>query len=172
MKEKNFFSQKMISGIPRPAGKGARCIIIGMGNEQGWVDNSVDVWMRTAKDGVVTEDYHSDINAEGFTGWLKKALPSLPENSVLVFDNASYHSKKDENNTPTTKWRIDLLRKWLKAKKVDFDPNTKRPELYQMARMKAAEDPKYKVDQLIRDYGHEVLRLPPYHCDLNPIERI
>ena len=162
----------LILGIPRPAGKGARCIIFGMGNERGWVKGSFEVWKRTAKDGVVTEDYHSDINAEGFEGWLKPLLKKLPKNSVLVFDNASYHSKKEENNTPTHKWRIDQLRSWLKAKNVEFDPKTKRPDLYLMARTKAAEDPKYRVDDMIRDAGHEVLRLPPYHCDLNPIERI
>lgn len=31
---------------------------------------------------------------------------------------------------------------------------------------------KYVVDELLREHGHEVLRLPPYHCDLNPIEYI
>ena len=30
----------------------------------------------------------------------------------------------------------------------------------------------YKSDVIIREHGHEVLRLPPYHCDLNPIELI
>ena len=31
---------------------------------------------------------------------------------------------------------------------------------------------KYKVDEFLKKKGHEVLRLPPYHCDLNPIEFI
>ena len=67
-------------GIPRPAGKGARVIIIGMGNQNGWIPNSAQVWKRTAKDGVVSGDYHSDINAEGFEKWLKECLPNLPPN--------------------------------------------------------------------------------------------
>ena len=25
---------------------------------------------------------------------------------------------------------------------------------------------------LLQEHGHQVLRLPPYHCDLNPIELI
>ena len=33
-------------------------------------------------------------------------------------------------------------------------------------------DPRYRIDQLFREAGHTVLRLPPYHCDLNPIELI
>ncbi|KAF8778172.1 hypothetical protein HNY73_014920 [Argiope bruennichi] len=28
----------------------------------------------------------------------------------------------------------------------------------------------YKIDNLIEKEGHEVIRLPPYHCDLNAIE--
>ena len=67
-------------GIPRPAGKGARVIIIGMGNQNGWIPNSAQVWKRTAKDGVVSGDYHSDINAEGFEKWLRECLPNLPPN--------------------------------------------------------------------------------------------
>ena len=47
-----------------------------------------------------------------------------------------------------------------------------KPELWQLARDKASQEPKYEVDDLIRSYGHVVLRLPPYHCELNPIERI
>lgn len=30
----------------------------------------------------------------------------------------------------------------------------------------------YVVDQLARAAGHQVLRLPPYHCELNPIELV
>lgn len=87
-------SKGLTTGIPRPAGKGLRLIMVAMGSKDGFVDGSVELWKRTPKDGVVNEDYHSDINAEGFETWLLGVLPSLPPNSVIVFDNASYHSKK------------------------------------------------------------------------------
>lgn len=32
--------------------------------------------------------------------------------------------------------------------------------------------PIYAIDNLLGDHGHTVVRLPPYHCDLNPIELI
>ena len=32
--------------------------------------------------------------------------------------------------------------------------------------------PEYRVDSLLKQHGHTILRLPPYHCDLNPIEYI
>ena len=30
--------------------------------------------------------------------------------------------------------------------------------------------PKYVIDELAKAPGHEVVRLPPYHCELNSIE--
>ena len=29
---------------------------------------------------------------------------------------------------------------------------------------------KFKVDEMAKEAGHEVIRLPPYHCNLSPIE--
>jgi len=31
---------------------------------------------------------------------------------------------------------------------------------------------KYKLDSVALQMGHEVVRLPPYHCQYNPIELI
>lgn len=31
---------------------------------------------------------------------------------------------------------------------------------------------KFKIDSIVRETGHDVLRLPPDHPDLNPIENI
>ena len=31
---------------------------------------------------------------------------------------------------------------------------------------------RYVIDEMARACGHEVLRLPPYHCTLNPIELV
>ena len=94
---------------------------------------------------------------------------ALEPNSILVFDNASYHSKKDENNSPSSTWRKDCLKNWLTLKKVPFNPKALKPQLWQLAREKASLDPRYRVDNLIRNAGHKVLRLPPYHFNLNPI---
>ncbi|RVE47763.1 hypothetical protein evm_007518 [Chilo suppressalis] len=33
-------------------------------------------------------------------------------------------------------------------------------------------EPIYEIDKLLGENGHTVVRLPPYHCDLNPIELI
>ena len=72
------------TGIPIKAGKGSRLIIIGMGGKDGWVEGSQEIWKRTAKKGVISADYHSDIDGPGFIEWLEEQLAKLPKNSVVV----------------------------------------------------------------------------------------
>ena len=47
-----------------------------------------------------------------------------------------------------------------------------RPQLLELARLNRPPSPMYAIDELIRENGHEVLRLPPYHPDFNAIELI
>ena len=63
---------------------------MGVGSKDGWVEDGKSV-KKLKKDGVLTEDYHGNIDATAFEGWLLKWLRTLPEGSVLIFDNASYH---------------------------------------------------------------------------------
>ena len=37
---------------------------------------------------------------------------------------------------------------------------------------KAENYPAYHLEKIAYKYGHEIVRLPPYHCQLNPIELI
>ena len=79
-------------------------------------------------------------------------------------------SKQDENNAPKQAWTKGRLADWLKAKNIEFDPKSKKDAIWQLARETSnLEPPKYRVDDMIKDAGHIVLRLPPYHCELNPI---
>jgi hypothetical protein len=48
---------------------------------------------------------------------------------------------------------------------------SKKPELYEIIKSKK-QPPIYKVDEFLKIKGHEILRLPPYHCEFNPIELI
>ncbi|CAK1602378.1 unnamed protein product [Parnassius mnemosyne] len=45
---------------------------------------------------------------------------------------------------------------------------TKRELYYVVCRSKPTKQ--YEIDEIVQSHGHEVLRLPPYQCDLNPIE--
>jgi hypothetical protein len=77
-------------------------------------------------------------------------------------DNASCHSVINEGTkAPTSAKRKGDMQKWLK--------NEKKNELYEIIKVKKPE-PVHKIDEFLRGKGHDVLRLPPYHCEFNPIE--
>jgi len=62
-----------------------------------------------------TADYHNQMNAEIFKKWFVELLNNLEEPSVIVMDNASYHSTLIENY-PKSNWRKADVQKWLTEK--------------------------------------------------------
>ncbi|XP_045453649.1 uncharacterized protein LOC123662923 [Melitaea cinxia] len=111
------------------------------------------------------------MNNKNFTKWLKeKLLPNLPPNSIIVLDNAPYHCKQIDR-LPNSNSLKETMKNWLRERNIDFEENFTNPELYCLIKRNAPPK-KYEIDELIKSQGHEVLRLPPYQCDLNPIEYI
>ena len=51
-------------------------------------------------------------------------------------------------------------------------PHPMKKNLWEIIKKEKRNPKYYVIDQLATKYGHEVLRLPPYHCDLNPIELV
>ena len=51
---------------------------------------------------------------------------------------------------------------------LNFQKNALKRELYSLIKMSSF-IPKYAVDEMAKVAGHEVVHLPPYHCELNPI---
>lgn len=45
--------------------------------------------------GTKTGDYHEEVDGTRFERWFDAVLPQLPQGSVTVMDNASYHSQKE-----------------------------------------------------------------------------
>jgi hypothetical protein len=87
-------------------------------------------------------------------------------------DNASYHSViKEGTKAPTSATGKGGMQKWLKDKKNPFDGKMKKTELYEIIKLKKPE-PVYKTDEFLRGKGHDVLCLPSYHCEFNPIEMV
>ena len=61
------------------------------------------------------------------------------------------------------------MQDWLTARGIEYPEHALKRELY--ATIKASNiSPKYAVDEMAKAAGHEVVRLRPYHCELNPIE--
>ncbi|EFA12640.1 hypothetical protein TcasGA2_TC004166 [Tribolium castaneum] len=118
-----------------------------------------------------SDDYHDNMSAEVFEKWLLENLsPSLENPTIIVLDNASYHSRVEERQSSTS-WKKDEIKRWLEEKKIVHPQNAFKQELLATAKSNK-QNINYKVDKLVEEHGHKVLRLPPYHCHYNPIEQV
>jgi len=112
------------------------------------------------------------MNAENFEKWLTDALlPNLEEPSIIILDNASYHTRAVER-WPTSSWKKSELQVWLRSKNINFLPADTVAVLRQKINQYPRQKKSYVVDNIIMAAGHEVLRLPPYHCQFNAIEMV
>ena len=78
-----------------------------------------------------------------------------------------YRAKK---KTTSSSRKADI-QQWLRDHNVQFENDMLRPQLLALAKAHKP-PPKYVIDNLTKERGHEILRLPHYHPDLNPIELI
>ena len=85
-------------GIRKPPGKGTRLIILHAGSENGWIDGA-DLVFQSKK---ATGDYHD-----------------VPSNSLIVMDNASYHSRRIEK-VPTSNSRKSDMQDWLTSHGIEY----------------------------------------------------
>ena len=61
---------------------------------------------------------------------------------------------------------------WLKKRKIPYAKDALRLTLWKLAKEKQENYLAYRLEKIAYKYGHEIVRLPPYHCQLNPIELI
>ncbi|XP_037518299.1 uncharacterized protein LOC119395080 [Rhipicephalus sanguineus] len=54
-----------------------------------------------------------------FEGWFGDVLQKLPAGSVIVLDNAPYHSRREEK-LPTTSWKKENIQEWLNSKDIAY----------------------------------------------------
>lgn len=119
-----------------------------------------------------SDDYHNDMNSQVFTEWfLEKFLPFLKPNSVIVMDNAKYHSVI-LNKCPNTQSKKGDILKWLKDSKIPHDETLTRAELLEIVKLHKPQKVQYELDTAAAVGGHTVVRLPPYFCQYNPIELV
>ncbi|XP_042146286.1 uncharacterized protein LOC121835838 [Ixodes scapularis] len=85
-------------------------------------------------------------------------------------DNASYHSRRVEC-VPTKSSTKSVIQEWLSSKGIDWDKDMLKVELISLVSQVRHKFLSYRVDTRAEN-GCTVLRLPPYHCELNPIELI
>ena len=153
--------------IQKPTGKGERLIILNAITQDGWVAGAKTIFKSTRKTG----DYHGQMDSNLFQKWFTKALlPNIPEHSLIVMDNASYHNILTECSAPTPACSKERIRAWLEANKIPCSEDCLKVELVEILR-KIAPEPTYEIDVIAEKHGHHVVRTPPYHPELQPIEK-
>jgi transposase len=111
------------------------------------------------------------MNLEVFKNWFINMLNHLEEPSVIVKDNAFYHSQL-KDNFPKSNSRKAVVEEWLKNKNIEFSPLERLSKLRERVKKLIPMYKRYELDEIALEMDHEVIRLPPYHCQYNPIELI
>lgn len=152
--------------IQKPTGKGERLIILNAISKNGWVPNAKLTFKSSRKTG----DYHGQMNEELFTKWFKdQLLPNIPVNSLIIMDNASYHNVLSTSSAPTGACKKERIQSWLEQQNVPLSKDCLKVELVEILN-KFSPSPTYKLDEIAAEHGHKILRTPPYHPELQPIE--
>ena len=88
-------------------------------------------------------------------------------------DNAPYHSVKS-GRIPNMSWKKNEIICWMDEKGVPYRDDMVKEELIHVVKSKNIESQydRYVIDNMAKVAGHKILRLPPYHCVLNPIELV
>ena len=112
-------------------------------------------------------DYHDTINSENYEKYFEKVCQLLKPNSVIVIDNASYHSRNDVNY-PLSKWKKAQFQDWLMQHNIPFSSDDLRAELWLLCkRHRVVRHPKL-LTTLLRNmamkfcvYHHIIAHLTP-----------
>lgn len=152
--------------IQKPTGNGERLVLVNAITKDGWVPGAKLVFKSSRKTG----DYHGQMNWDLFSKWFsEKLIPNIPANSLIVMDNAPYHSILSENSAPTSGCSKARIQHWLELNGVASSADCLKAELVEIL-IKMAPASTFAIDELAQKYGHEVVRTPPYHPELQPIE--
>jgi len=159
--------------INKPSGKGERFIILNAVTKNGWVSGAQLVFQAKKYSG----DYHGSMNEDNFTKWFTtQLLPNIPDNTVIIMDNAPYHNVFQEDGVPPLTSKKIVLQKWLRDNHIAFKEELLRPQLIDLIN-KNRPAKIFKLDSMLqRDTRYksrniEILRTPQYHPELQPIEK-
>jgi len=164
----NAFQKELSTGARNPITDKSKyfIIIVHIGSREGFVNGGLTCFKSKTN----SSDYDSEMNGENFLKWFNNILPLLNNNAVIIMDNAPYHSVKAEQ-IPVSSWKKANIMKWLQEKNVHVDNSYVKAELLDLVQKHKSAFDKYVVDEIAKASNKIVLRLPPYHCELNPIEQ-
>jgi len=152
--------------LGKPTGKGERLVIVNAITSDGWVPGSRLVFKASKKTG----DYHANMNWSNFSKWFQEQLlKNIPKNSLIIMDNAAYHNVLAEEAFPKKGHSVKRLREWLSSNQYPWTQDMLKSELFELC-SRLAPKPEFLIDNIARKQGHTILRTPPYHPELQPIE--
>jgi len=157
--------------VNKPSGKGDRFIILNAITDKGWIDGAKLIFKAKTNSG----DYHGSMDEDNFTKWFRnQLLPNIPDNSVIIMDNASYHNVFSYDGVPSLKNKKEHLQKWLNDNKIPFEDDFLRTQLIALINTNRSAR-SFKLDDMLKneykDRNIEILRTPQYHPELQPIEK-
>jgi hypothetical protein len=111
--------------VKHTGSEGKRYIILHAGSRNGFITGADLVFSSTNK----SSDYHDSMKAANFKKWLEtQLLPQLKVPSIIIMDNAAYHSEV-LNRSPTSNWRKGDIQKWLENNNLPYDQTMLKAEL-------------------------------------------
>jgi len=142
------------------------CIILHAGNESGLVPGCLSLFSQNE---TVVDIY---LDEEYFENWFQKSLlPNIRPHSVIVLDNAPCNTII-QHQIPTISWTTDEIRMWLTGHGISWSEDLIKSELIGLVEGIREGICNYRVDILAREAGHDILRLPPYHGEFNPLMQV
>ncbi|KAJ8921256.1 hypothetical protein NQ315_013728 [Exocentrus adspersus] len=152
-----------------PSNKGKRITILHAGSENGLIRNCLLMSAKNINNSSL--DYRQDTTAELFENWFKNSLlVNIPKNSIIVMDNATYHSRL-LNKVPNATNTKEEIQENMLANDIYFEYSYKKRQLLLVLGAFNIKK-EYVCDRMAEEMGHTVLRLPPYYCTFKPIEHI
>jgi transposase len=157
-----IWSDGTAKGIKKPVSKAKRVAIFHAGSDAGLISNA----LLTAEADVDTGKCHDDMN---FEKWLRTRLvPNLPNNSVVVVNVALLNNKQSEP-VPVSTNRSEM-QAWLTAKDISYTEDMINSQLYSLIRAHVDQSKKFNIYNILAEHNHDILWLPSFQPDLNPIE--
>lgn len=92
------------------------------------------------------------MNAVNFQKWTtENLLPNIPQNSVVIMDNAAYHSTQIDRKPTMSSLKIHM-QEWLTRKNVPFNESARKCDLMNFINQQKVEK-QYRIDETIKAAG-------------------
>ena len=125
-----------------------------------------------------TRDYHGNFNSAIFEELFEDLCKDLAETyhtgCVIHMDGAKYHTRK-ENPVPTIATKKEDIMSWVEDNNITLPPPKRRKHTAKEAleHIASLQTPSVRASSSIAQrYGHKIMITPPYHCEVQPIERV